>query len=193
MKLETAAIDTELIRNRLRVRDAAHIMRTERTSNDRFIFEQQPRERFEIRVALWLLRINRTTPAVLSRFYCFVVPICAFYQPHRETRPACATPLDQIAQIDFGVSQVCLDDNPGVRPIFKFLIGENSFEKLDRNIFVRVAFHVEVDKGAEFSSAAQNRPQLRCQMRNGISRIGRRNLRIERRNFDRDIYNGEKV
>ena len=39
LKLETAAIDSEFVRERLRVRDAANIVRPERSGNDRFVFQ----------------------------------------------------------------------------------------------------------------------------------------------------------
>jgi hypothetical protein len=58
---------------------------------------------------------------------------------------------------------------------------------------VRVAFHIEVDKCAALPGMAQNGEQLRHEMGNGIGRIGWTNLRIERGNFDRDIYNGKQV
>ena len=68
LKLETAAVDAEFFGERLRVRDAADVVRTERRGDDRFVLEQDARERFEIRVALGLLQIHRNVPAVLAGF-----------------------------------------------------------------------------------------------------------------------------
>src|SRR5207248_6189019 len=101
LKLETARVDPELVRKRLRMRDAANVVRAEGSGNDRFVFQKQPGERFKIRVALRLLKINRTIPAVLERFRSFVVPVCALDQTNCEARASFATPLDQVAQIRF--------------------------------------------------------------------------------------------
>ena len=103
LKLEPAAVDSELVREGLRVRDSAHIVRSERGGDNRFVFEEQSGEGLEICIALGLLRIDRTIPAVLARFYRFVIPVGAFDQSHRETRAARSTPFDQIAQISFRV------------------------------------------------------------------------------------------
>ena len=91
LKFETAAIDPEFVRDRLRVRDAADIVRPEGAGNDRFIFQQHTREGFEIHVALRLLKIDRTIPSVLLRFNCFVIPVRALHQPHPDGG---AAPLD---------------------------------------------------------------------------------------------------
>ena len=58
---------------------------------------------------------------------------------------------------------------------------------------MRVAFHVEIDESADLSRTAQKRPQLGREMGNCIRRIGRIYLRIERRNFDRQIYNWKEL
>src|SRR5256714_2622887 len=193
LKFETAAIDPEFVRDRLRVRDAADIVRPEGGGNDRFIFQQHTREGFEIHVALRLLKIDRTIPSVLLRFNCFVIPVRALHQPHRETRAPCTTPFDQIAEIGFGVAQIRLNNDPGVGPVLEFSFAESCLEQLERNIFMRVAFHIEIDEGAEFAGAAQNWSQLRREMRNGVSRIGRIYLRIERRDFHGEIYKRKKL
>ena len=58
---------------------------------------------------------------------------------------------------------------------------------------MRVAFHIEINEGAEFAGATQNCPQLRREMRNGVSRIGRIHLRIERGDFHGEIYDRKKL
>ena len=80
-----------------------------------------------------------------------------------------------------------------MRPISELLFGEDGFEKLERNILMRVTFHVEIDECTELSCAAQNRTQLRREMRNCIGRVGRIHLRVERGNFNRNVYNREKL
>src|SRR5258707_3854224 len=99
LNVKAAPIDPEFVRERLCMRDAANVVRPKRSGNDGFIFEEHARERLEIRVALGLLKINRTIPAVLARFRCFVIPVRAFDQPDCEPRAASAAPLDQVAQI----------------------------------------------------------------------------------------------
>src|SRR6266540_3993798 len=84
LKLKAAAIDPQLVRERLCVCDTANVVRSEGSGNDGFIFEKHARERLEIRVALGLLKINRTIPAILPRFRRFVIPVCAFHQPDCE-------------------------------------------------------------------------------------------------------------
>src|SRR2546421_1174198 len=66
LKLETAAIDPELFRQRLRMRDAADIVGAERGSHDRFVLEQNAAEPFEIGIALGFLQPYRNDPAVLG-------------------------------------------------------------------------------------------------------------------------------
>src|SRR4029450_1662533 len=61
------------------------------------------------------------------------------------------------------------------------------------SMLVRIAFHVEIDESAQLSRAAQKRPQLRREMGDCIRRIFRTDLRIKRRNFDRNIYNRKKL
>ena len=80
-----------------------------------------------------------------------------------------------------------------MRPIEKFGLAEKRPEKLERRIFMRVTFHVEVDERAEFAGAPQNRTQLRGEVRNGVGRIGRVHLRIERGNFYGNINDREKI
>ena len=175
------------------MRDAADIVGTERGGDDRLVFEQDSRKGLEVYVALRLLKINRTIPAVLPGFNLFVIPIRAFDEPDGETRPARATPLDQIAQIGFGIAQIGLSNDASMGPIVEFGFGAECFEKVERGVFMRITFHVEVDKRAQLARAAQNRPQLRREMGNGVGRIGRIHLRIERGNFYREIYNWKKL
>ena len=80
-----------------------------------------------------------------------------------------------------------------MRPIFELLLGENRFEQFKSDVFVRVTLHVEIDKSPELSRAAQERSQLGREMGNCIGWIGGTDLRIERRNFDRQIYNRKKL
>ena len=126
-------------------------------------------------------------------FDFFVIPIRAFDQPDGETRPARPSPRNQIAQIRFGVAQVSLNDDAGVRPIAKLRLGEKRLKEFERRVFVRVAFHVEIDESAELFGAAQNRAELRREMRDRVRRIGRIHLRIERGNFYRNIYDREEL
>ena len=155
--------------------------------------EQNARAGFEIRVALRFLLPDRDAPTVLRGLDALVIPIRAFHEANGETRAALARPVDQVAQIALGVAQVGLDDDPGVRPIVEFRFGEERFEKIERGIFVRVTLHVEVDERAEFFRAAQNRAQLRREMRDGVLRIGRIHLRIERGDFYRQIDDRKKL
>src|SRR5262245_51067025 len=76
-------------------------------------------------------------------------------------------------------------------PIPKLFLGENGFEQLKGSIFVRIAFHVEIDKSTELPRATQQRAQLGREMGNRVRRIGWIDLRIERRNFNRKIYDRE--
>ena len=91
---------------------------------------------------------------------------------------------EDFAQIPLGVVQVRLNDDAGMRPIAKLRLGEKRFEKLERRVFVRVAFHVEINESADLSRAAQKWSQLGREMGNSILWIRRVYLRIERRNFD---------
>ena len=96
-------------------------------------------------------------------------------------------PFDQVPQIAFGIAQIRLDDDAGVRPIAEFRLGEKRPEKFERRIFVRVTLHVEIDEGADLARAPQDRAQLRGEMRDRVRRIGRIHLRIERGDFYGDI------
>src|SRR6266513_1725836 len=80
-----------------------------------------------------------------------------------------------------------------MRPIFELLLCEDGFEQLESGVLVRVAFHVEINESADLSRAAQKWSQLGREMGNCIRWIGRIYLRIERRNFDRQIYNWKEL
>src|SRR5205085_11794677 len=84
LELETAAIDSELIGQRLRVRDAANIVRAERGGNDRLVLEHDPCEHFKIQIAFGLLKEDRTSPTVLPRFCFYEIPRRAFDQTNCE-------------------------------------------------------------------------------------------------------------
>jgi hypothetical protein len=105
-------------------------------------------QRFKIRVALRFLKKHWRTRSVLTRFRCLVIPVCAFYQPDGEPRTAPATPLDQISQVAFGVSQIRLNNNPGIRPILELRLGENGFEQFKSRILEGITLHVEIDECA---------------------------------------------
>ena len=137
------------------MRDAAHVVRTEGGRNDRFVFKQDLREPFEIRVALRFLQKHRNIPAVLSGFDFLVVPIGALHQPHGEPRPASAAPIDQIDKVVLGIAEIGLNDDAGVRPIPELLFAEQCFEKLDRCVLVGVTLHVEVHKRAQLAGAGR--------------------------------------
>ena len=183
MKFETAAIDPELIGQGLRVRDAAHVVRSESGGNNRFVREHDARDRFKIQIALRFFEKDWTSPPILARFYFFEIPVGAFNQSDSESSSARASPVEQIAQIVFGISQISLNDNSNLRPVAKFTFGKERFEKLERRVFVRVTFHVEIHERAEFLRASKNWAQFRPEMRDCVGRIGRIHLRIKRGNF----------
>src|SRR5207249_2949000 len=110
----------------------------ERRGNDRFVLEHDPREQFEIQVALWFLEKDRTSPSVLARFYFFKIPIRAFDQSNSESSSARPSPIEQIAQVGFCISEIRLHDNSNVRPVAKFGFAKERREKGEGSIFVRV-------------------------------------------------------
>src|SRR4030095_8722454 len=55
LELEAALVHPELVRSRLRVRNAANIMRSECSCDDGFVFQEDARQLLEIRVALRFL------------------------------------------------------------------------------------------------------------------------------------------
>ena len=119
---------------------------------------------------------NRHRPAVLRRSERLVIPISALDQPHGEARPARARPVDQIDKVFFRLAQIGLNNDAGVRPITKLRLAAQRFEKLERDVFERKTFHVEIDKRAELFGAAHNGTQLGREVRDGISRVGWINL-----------------
>ena len=80
-----------------------------------------------------------------------------------------------------------------MRPVAKLRLSEKRAKEFERRVFVRVALHVEIDESAELFGAAQDRTQLWNKMRDGVGRIGRIHLRIERGNFYGDIYDGKQL
>jgi len=66
LEFEAAAINTELIRDRLRVGNTADVMRAERGRNDRLIFKKHARKLFKIRVALGFLKKDGRIRSVLT-------------------------------------------------------------------------------------------------------------------------------
>src|SRR6185437_7117158 len=97
---------------------------------------------------------NRTIPAVLERLRRLVIPICALDQSDCEARASFAAPLDQVAQIGFRISQIRLNNDSDMRPIFELVLRQNSFEQLKSGILVRITLHIEIDKRPEVSSLA---------------------------------------
>ena len=80
-----------------------------------------------------------------------------------------------------------------MRPISKLLFSENGFEQLESRIFERITFHIEINECTELACAAEERPKLGPKMSNSIGRGGRIHLRIQRGDFDREIYDREKL
>src|SRR5260370_37812586 len=117
-------------------------------------------------------------PALLERSRGVILPVRAFDQAYGEARASFAVTLDKVTRIRLRISQIHLDDDPGMRPILDLSLGENGFEQLESGIFVHIAFHVEIDKSADLSCTAQKRPQLGREMGNCIRRIGWIHLRI---------------
>src|SRR5205823_11765969 len=111
------------------VGDAADVVRTERGGDDRFIFQQDPRQQLKVEIALRFLEKDRASPSVLARFYFFKIPVRAFDQTNGESCAASAAPIEQIAQVVFCISQISLDHDADVRPISKFAFGEERFER----------------------------------------------------------------
>jgi len=67
-------------------------------------------------------------------------------------------------------------------------------KQFESRVFERVTFHVEIDKRAELACAAgESGTQLGPEMGNSIGRSGRIHLRIQRGDFDRQIYDREKL
>ena len=122
-----------------------------------------------------------------------VIPVGAFHEADGETRPAPPAPVDQVAQVALGIAQISLDDDPDVRPVAELRLGEELLEQFERAVFLRVTLHVEIDEGADLFRAAQDRAQLRREMRNRFLGFGRIHLRIERRDFDRKIDHRKKL
>src|SRR6478735_3572005 len=112
-------------------------MRTERRSDDRFVVEQDPRANLEVRVALRLLEKHRDAPAVLRCLDLFVIPVSAFDEAHGEPSAAPPAPFDQVAQVAFGVAQICLDDDARMRPVLEFRLRKKRPEKLESSVLMR--------------------------------------------------------
>jgi hypothetical protein len=193
LKLEAALIDPELLRVGLRVRDAADVVRPECRGRDRLVLEQNAGADFEVRVALRFLQPDRDTPAVLRRLDLLVIPVSALHESHGETRASLPAPFDQVREVAFRIAQVGLDHDAGVRPVAELRLVEQRPEKFQRRVFVRVALHVEIDEGSDFARAAQDRAQLRREVRDCVLRVCRVHLRIKRGDFYRHVDDREQL
>ena len=80
-----------------------------------------------------------------------------------------------------------------MRPVAELRLGEERPEKFERGVFVCITLHVEINEGADFARPAQDRAQLRREMRYRIFGIGRIHLRIERGNFHRHVHDREEL
>src|SRR5262245_56723418 len=80
-----------------------------------------------------------------------------------------------------------------MRPIFKLSLGQNGFEQLESRIFERITLHIDIDEGAYLAGAAKKRPKLRADMCDRIRGSSRTDLRIQSRDFDREIYYREEL
>src|SRR5215831_17280962 len=80
-----------------------------------------------------------------------------------------------------------------MRPIFELGLGQNGFEQLESCIFERVTLHVDIDKYPELARATEKRSELGANMGDRIRGSTRSDLRIQCRDFDRQIYNRKKL
>src|SRR5689334_14027911 len=80
-----------------------------------------------------------------------------------------------------------------MRPIFEFRLGQNGFEQRESRIFERITLHIDIDKCTELARATEERTELGAEMGDRIRRSIRSDLRIQGRDFDRQIYYREKL
>ncbi len=179
LELEPAFLEAELGRESLGVGNGTDVVGTEGGGDDLLVLEQHAGAGLEAGVAFRFLQEDRAGPAVLSGPDLLVIPVGPLDEANGETRAALAAPGDQVAQVALGVAQVGLDDDAGVRPVAKFVLGEEGAEQLERRVFVRVAFHVEIDKGAEVACAPEEGTKPGSEVRDGVSRVGRVHLGVK--------------
>ena len=175
------------------MRDAAHIVRTERCGHNRFVIEQDPGAAFETGVALRFLEKDRAKPGVLRGDNFLVIPIGAFDEANGETRPAPPAPVDQVAQVALGIAQVSLDDDPDPRPVDELVLGKELLEEIERAVFLGVALHVEIDESADLFRPPENGAELGREMGNRFLGRGRVHLGIESGDLERKIDHWEEL
>src|ERR1041385_2473995 len=78
-------------------------------------------------------------------------------------------------------------------PILELRLGQNGFEQLKSRIFERITLHVDIDKRAYLACAPEKRREPGADMGNRIRGGSRTDLGIQGGNFDRQIYNREKL
>src|ERR1051326_5280395 len=86
----------------------------------------------------------------LMRDDSFVVPISTFNEPDRDPPAMGARPGDDLAQVCFAVLKIGLQGQTALRHPRKFRLGKNRFEEPQREVFERVALHVEIDESGKF-------------------------------------------
>ena len=105
------------------------------------------------------MREDRQRPALLSGEHRLVVPVGALDQADRDRRAAAAGPVDERAQVAFGVAQVGLDDDAGVGEVAELVFVEQLREDGVGQVAVAELLEVEVEEDAAVAGLAEDRPQ----------------------------------
>ncbi len=142
----------------------------------------------EAGIRLPLLLIHRNRPAVRLGVYRFIVPVRTLHQanPHRSLAPL--RPLDQLLQIRRRVLQVALNDDPHVADIAKFFFLQHFLENQQRQIFLFIRLHVDIDKGVVTLCDAEQFAQPFARSRECSCGIDRVELRVESRQLNRQVH-----
>jgi len=96
-------------------------------------------------------------------------------------------PRDDFAQVLLAFTQIRLQGNADRRLLLELRFFQDGSEQRERQVLELVTLHVEVDKGANFDGAAENRTQPELKRGNALFRIGGMDIRREGGNLDRQI------
>ena len=168
-------------------RDLPQIVRAPHGTNHIDLVEHERDETLIARIGLIFFGEHRNRPTALTVNDRFVVPVGALDEANSEGLPPALGPSDELLHVPLGVPEVGLQRDARIGVGSKFVLQQQPSHNPDRQVLAGIPLHVEGDAHRQ----ARGEPQERAQPSRdgGIASIwiDRIELRIQRRQFDRNL------
>ena len=143
-----------------RVRDRSQVVAAERGADLAVVIVQQARALLEARVGFGLVLEDRDRPVLRLRVHGLGVPVGTLHESDRERHGARAGEFDDRLEIAARFFQIRLQRDAGVQRR-ELVLGEQSAEQFQGDVFHLGVFHVEIDERAIVPGAPQDRTEPR--------------------------------